>query len=67
MVHAEANVNAEDSDIAEESSDDESNVQSKKKPKKEKVGFRDRKVNCIFLFHTRAHTNTHVNLVIELN
>lgn len=48
MVNAEANFNSDDSDIAEESSDDDSNIQdqhSKKKPKKEKVGFRDRKVN----------------------
>lgn len=48
IADANANTNRDENDVATESSDDESNYdeqQGKKKQKKEKVGFRDRKVN----------------------
>lgn len=44
---ADAGVNLEETEVAEDSTDDEVNAddsQAKKKPKKEKIGFRDRKV-----------------------
>lgn len=52
MADANSNTDYENSDMASETSDDESNVeeqQGKKKQKKEKVGFRDRKVTNMIL------------------
>lgn len=58
IVRAEAATTPPESSLDEES-DDEANVddpQTKKKSKKEKVGFRDRKVMLV----SHAHTHTHI-------